>query len=361
MYSLLLLGVVFGFTLSTIIQTLNVDFLRHSSPRLQRQEPYLNAPEGREVAFSNLKRESQEVEEDPEFGDYGYDGDPEERESPRVVVAEKVHVEVPARDPHKAASVVRSPESLKLRMRKYQSSQNWQGRNVMQDDSNNNGLPPNKLSDELPTRETVLVAIITSVTQLMTQTLSVQGTWAPQASQVVFFVGDVDIMPHLPHGMIVIELEGVDDRIDNWKLKEISAIKYLMDHYLDRTDWFLVIGDQTYVVTDHLEKKLNTLDASLPVYMGLAGDPLPNGKGLLCKRDPGIVYSRTLLEGLRPYLPACWPGVGGVGDAAAREGGVADQEGAETDTTGSSLTGCIAEMGVKCTQAKEVSWGVKGQ
>lgn len=352
-YFLLFLGTVLGFTLSNIIQAVNTDVLANAALRLQRQEPYLGklTLETRGVAFSNLRKESQdEVEEDApnfEFGDYQYADEVKEKEP--EVVPQKVHVEVPQDrgkvDASKAAAIpsLVVPEAVKL---KYQNP-SWQGRNMMEN-SDNNGLPPNKLSDELRIRQTVLIAVITSVTQLMTQTLAVQGTWAPQASQVIFFVGEVDIMPHLPHGMVVIELEGVDDRVDNWQLKEISAIKYLMDHYLERTDWFMVIGDQTYVVTEHLENQLNKLDANLPVYLGLAGDPSPNHRGLLCKRDPGIVYSRTLLEGLRPYLPACWPGVGGA------EGGA----GGEEQGGGNSLNGCIGEMGVKCTQAKEVSQSV---
>ena len=344
-YSLLLLGVVFGFTLSTVIQTFGEDLLRPSTHRLQRHEPF-NVPlrAGEQVAFSNLRKEGSEAEEEQpsfEFGDYGYEGDPDpnwKQVKEPEAVAEKVQVKGAGAgggaDAPLPSLVV--PEAVKLKMREYQS-QSWQGRSMMED---NNGLPPNKLSEELASRQTVLVAVITSVTKLMTQTLAVQGTWAPQASQVIFFVGDVDVMPHLPHGMVVLELEGVDDKADNWSLKEISAVKYLMDHYLERTDWFMIIGDQTYVVTDHLEQKLNSLDASIPVYMGLAGAPAPNGRGLLCKCEPGVIYSRTLLENLKPYLPACWPGVGG-----GRR---------ESDVT-SSLSSCIAEMGVKCTQAKEVS------
>ncbi len=347
-YSLLFLGTVLGFTLANIIQAFNVDVLMSSPLRLQRQEPLSKLHlETRGVAFSNLRKENQEMEHEEElsnfqFGDYdGYEDDAaanlKQGKEPEAV-AEKVRIEVPqgggVDSPKPGIPSLVVPEAVKL---KYQSP-SWQGRNMMENSNSINSLPPNKLSDEIGLRQTVLVAVITSVTQLMTQTLAVQGTWAPQASQVIFFVGDIDIMPHLPHGMVVIELEGVDDRADNWPLKEISAIKYLMDHYLERTDWFMVIGDQTYVVTDHLEKRLNELDASIPVYLGLAGDPAPNGKGLLCRRDPGIVYSRSLLQGLLPYLPACWPGVGGAGERGSN-----------------SLNGCIGEMGVKCTQAKEVS------
>ena len=164
----------------------------------------------------------------------------------------------------------------RLKQRQYQS-ESWHGRNVRE--TNERVFPLNKLTDELPTRQTVLISVITSVTQLMSQTLAIQGTWAPEATQVIFFVGEVQTMPHLPHGMHTIQLEGINDKQAGWEVKEFKVIQYLIEHYLDHMDWFLVVGDEAYVVPSHLETQLNHLDASMSAYLGLAGETLAGGRG----------------------------------------------------------------------------------
>ena len=74
------------------------------------------------------------------------------------------------------------------------------------------------------------------------------------------------MMPHLPYGMHVIQLEGIDDKQAGWEVKEFKVMQYLTEHYLDRVDWFLVVGDEAYVVPSHLESQINSLDASMAVY-----------------------------------------------------------------------------------------------
>ena len=153
------------------------------------------------------------------------------------------------------------------------------------------GSPPNKLTDELPTRQTVLISVITSVTQLVSQILAIQGTWAPEATQVIFFVGEVQTMPHLLHGMHMIQLEGIDNKQAGWEVKEFKVMQYLIKHYLDHVEWFLVVGDEAHVVPSHLETQLNHLDASMSAYLGLAGETLVGGRGLGSVQDLGIIYS----------------------------------------------------------------------
>ena len=48
--------------------------------------------------------------------------------------------------------------------------------------------------------------------------------------------------------MHVIQLEGIDDRQAGWEVKEFKVMQYLIEHYLDRVDWFLVVGDEAYIV-----------------------------------------------------------------------------------------------------------------
>lgn len=310
-YSLLFMGVVFGFCVSTVIHTFGTPLALQELANAQDPQNSPPAPPGR-VAFSNINSKEVLEEEQNDFREYGYEKEAET----------KHRVEEKEGGVAKGANSV--SEHIKVKMKE---SHSW-GDSSMKEEVG--GEVPNKLLEEIPGRETVLVAVVTSVTQLMTQTLAIQGTWASTA-HVIYFVGE-EKMPHLPYGMEVIRLEGVDDHDEN--LKEISAIKYLIDHHLEEAKWFMVIGDQTYLVMEHLERTLNSLDASSSVYMGLPGEPATDGGSWPCQQHPGVLYSRALLESLRPYLPMCWPG-GGQGE-------------------GNSLRGCVAVMELKCTQAVEV-------
>lgn len=200
---------------------------------------------------------------------------------------------------------------------------NWQGRTVQ--DIHIPQRPVNSLSDEVATRKPVLIAIITSVQQLMSQTIAIQGTWAKNNKQVLYFTGDVQTMPHLPHGMKVIQLEGIDDNQASWEIKEFAVMKYLIKHYLEEVDWFLLIGDDVYVNPDSLEHKLGEFNASFQVYMGHNVE-----MEYKCNYGPGVVYSRGLLSRLESYLPQC------QGESF-------------------SISQCIVQRGIRCTQAKEVS------
>ena len=326
MYSLLFLGMVVGLSISTVIHSVELTTVHSGVGTIHKVEKVIKergeSRNGGRVKFSNLQNEETADKlgenyqaQNIEFGGYEY-----EREAESMNLRQSSELDVNVRV---SSLTVAHPEVI----------DKWHGKNVQEASI---GIPPNKLSDELLTRQTYLIAVITSTEQLMTQTLSIHGTWGFQSvlANPIFFVGKVDILPHLPHGMNVVQLEGVDDVTADWEVKEIATVKYLMDHYLNRVDWFVITNDLTYIVTDHLKKLLDSLDANRPVYMGYAGKLVENKKRMVCERNPGIVYSQALLQALKPYLPMCWPGQGEM----------------------KSLSGCISVMGVKCTQAREVSY-----
>ena len=335
-YSVLFLGVIVGFALSTMLQTLTLQRTRSSGAlKLQQVVDYRALDNSKKVEFSNLEGQYDQA---IDLGEYDYE---------RMNAGDQVRAAQDAAPPDKreekaamfdgpAGPIQRDGNSIqlqenesRLKQRQYRS-ESWHARNVRE--TNERDSPPNKLTDELPTRQTVLISVITSVTQLMSQTLAIQGTWAPEATQVIFFVGEVQTMPHLPHGMHVIQLEGIDDKQAGWEVKEFKVMQYLIEHYLDHVDWFLVVGDEAYVVPSHLEAQLNHLDASMSAYLGLAEETVAGGHGLGCIQNPGIIYSRGLLEKLKRYLPMCSPGQG----------------------EGDSLKDCISAMDIKCTQSSEV-------
>ena len=205
--------------------------------------------------------------------------------------------------------------------------QNWQGRNMQDLHDISEGVI-DKLSDELSTRQSLLIAVITSVQQLMSQTMAIHGTWAKEEQHVLYFVGDVQHMPHLPHGMVVIQLEGVADKQAPWEVKEMAVFKYLIAHYSEQVDWYLVVGDDTYVKSSALKQKLEEFNPNVNVYMG--NRKTEKDLSMQCNPSTGIVYSRALMSRLEQYLPQC------LGE-------------------GQNIGNCIIQRGIRCTRAQEVS------
>ena len=343
-YTVLLFGIAFGFAMATLLQSLSYSDFVLSNGRSRGAIDYPSRLQTGKVSFSNLDARASEVDEQIDIGGY-YDYE-------RLVLRDELEREERGkeeegernkRDLEKEDNPQMVSNSLldsKMKQREYVNDA-WQGRNVRE---SVNGKSLTRLSEELAPRTTLVIGVITSVPQLMSQTLAIQGTWAQESSHVIYFIGEVQTLPHLPHGMVVVQLEGLDDKQAGWDLKELAVINYVSTHYLDSTDWFLIVGDETYVSPTSLEAELNKYDASMSVYLG---HPLETQEGQegnddnrdnktqdkLCNAVSGVVYSRGLLEKLKPYLPVCWPG-----------------NGAEKK----SLSGCISLMGLKCTASKQV-------
>ena len=320
---LLLIGVVLGFAVSTVFQVTTDLARQQANPRLGKKE----APLQRLNLEKNAHVASEEDVQSLELSDYDYnhrgmsDETKIKMESEGELAKQNVHHKTLS-PPSFPALAVPKPRSLSSK----EQEETQEGENS--DD------PPLMLSDKLPSRQTLLIGVITSLNKLMTQTLAIQGTWGPRAAEVIFFVGEVERIPHLPPKMKIVKLEGVDDGEGGREVKEIAAIKHMADKYLDRVDWFMLVGDETYLAPGLLEKKLNSIDARYQIYMGRPSSAgRGKSEGSLCQRDPGVVYSRGMMENLKQYLPTCWPG---------GQGG------------GASLDDCILSMQVKCTDAQEV-------
>ena len=334
-YTVLLGGITFGFALSTVIQ--NLSFSEFGKSAGWTADYPSAVVRGGRASFSNLPAVAQQQpdEEQIDIGGY-YDYErlvllQEEKEEQKEGEERKELF-----SPSQQQQIASDALSDKMKRREY-VKEGWQGRNVRET------LEGNRLSDELATRRTLLVAVITSINKLMSQTLAVQGTWAQEAGNVIYFTGEVKNVPHLPHGMVVVQLEGLDDKQAGWELKELSVINYISTNYIESTDWVLIVGDETYVSPRGLETELNKYDAAMSVYLGRpqegdggeeeGGEKEGGAADKLCDSASGVVYSRGFLEQLKPYLPVCWPGTGG-------------------DVKG--LSGCISVMGLKCTAAEQV-------
>ena len=312
-YLVLVVGTVFGFVLSSLLQSYLFSVAVEEKTLHSRTLEFERQTDSTHISFENLKVDGSngnEIQKDQNTNQNQIGED--------YLVEEKLDL-----DMEEAITNSLTDEQPKKQI--YNMEQNWQGRN-MQDLHVSQG-PIDKLSDELSPRKSLMIAIITSVHQLMSQTIAIHGTWGKEQKNILYFTGDVQNMPHLPHGMEVIQLEGVDDKQAKWEIKEFAVFKYLIDHHSDQVDWFIIVGDDTYVKVKAMKSKMEEFNPSFNVYMGVqrSGDD-----SLQCDPSLGIVYSRGLLARLEPYLPQC------LGE-------------------GQSIGDCITQRGIHCTRAKEVS------
>ena len=330
-YLLLLLGVMVGFMLSNLIQNVALGKIASvkSSRETVKSVDYKDIPR---VGTVTLEEQTEETLGIQIGGEYDYDKHEtalkKTNNGPAATANKrsdggKAKLDDDGLEKDLKDGIDEEEEETKKHQRNEQYREaNWQGRTV-QDFHVPEG-PVDKLSDELANRKPLLIAIITSVQQLMSQTIAIHGTWAKNARHVMYFTGDVQTMPHLPHGMEVIQLEGIDDNQASWEIKEFAVIKYLIKRYLEDIDWFLIIGDDVFVNPESLEKKLGEFNASFQVYMGHSEESSHK-----CSFGPGVVYSRGLLTRLESYLPQCQGEQFSIGQ-------------------------CIVQRGIHCTKAKEV-------
>ena len=82
----------------------------------------------------------------------------------------------------------------------------------------------------------------------------------------------------------------------------IGDLNFLLNlvrtEFAEQYDWFLFVSSNTYISVPSLERFLNSMDASKPLYMGYPSNKtLPMGL-LYCEGGPGLVFSHTTLSGI---------------------------------------------------------------
>lgn len=335
LYSILFIGIVVGFAISTVLQNLLLFGLTNSNQHLQKFS-VSDSKDGLSIRFAYPQTSDKEREMIGIGGKYE-DNTKEMKESsnqkPHIAPQEEAATtEVISKSSMTMISNSQSDPAkshndiTKERERKkdeYTNSE-WHGRSMQ--DLKRQG-PMHKLTDELAPRQPLLIAIVTSVQQLMSQTIALHGTWGKKANHVLYFTGDVQAMPHLPHGMNIVQLEGIDDKQADWDVKEFAVIKYLINHFVEEVDWYLIVSDSVFVNANGLKNKLEFFNPSFNVYLGRSLDGEESKK---CNPLTGVVYSKGLLHRLEAYLPQC-------------------------EGEGQSISQCLVNKGIYCTQAKEVS------
>ena len=173
---------------------------------------------------------------------------------------------------------------------------------------------PKTLSGEYQVQKKLFVAVITAEKYLSTRARAVYDTWGGSVSQISFFVGaDCNTSHPDIHDLPIVKLPGIPDNVYPPQKKVFAVLHYIHDHYLGEFQWFMRADDDVYVRGDKLENLLETFNPNEKIYLGLAGKGKTEDIDRLglrpheryCMGGPGVIFSKTALKKLAPYLDHC--------------------------------------------------------
>ena len=164
--------------------------------------------------------------------------------------------------------------------------------------------------EERPTKNFILVGVMTAEKYLNTRAMAAYKTWARSINgEVIFFSGEAsEGNGNIP----IVGLEGVDDTYPPQK-KSFSMLKYMHDNYIDQFEWFMRADDDVYIKGGRLQSFLRSINSSRALFIGQAGLGTKEEFGQLsleenenfCMGGPGIVLSRTTLKRLAGHIDHC--------------------------------------------------------
>ena len=163
-----------------------------------------------------------------------------------------------------------------------------------------------------PSKNLLMVGVMTAAIFLETRAVAVNRTWAQTIpGQVAFFSSGASSVPsewNLP----VISLPGVTDAYPPQK-KSFMMLKYMHDNFIDKYEWFMRADDDVYIRGDRMETFLRSLNSSHTYFIGQAGRGKVEELGLLhleyddnfCMGGTGMVFSRATLRKMVPHVSYC--------------------------------------------------------
>ena len=167
-----------------------------------------------------------------------------------------------------------------------------------------------ELSKELLSRKILFVGVLTTKKHLNTRALGIYRTWGKEVPDLKFFSSQPDDNnSYLP----IITLPGVDDTHYPPLRKVYHMLKYMHDHYINEFDFFMRSSDEVYVKVDMMIELLKKTNPAQDIYMGSPGFGRPDDRNRInlteeehyCMGGPGVIFSRSALQKLAPYLDEC--------------------------------------------------------
>jgi chondroitin sulfate synthase len=161
-----------------------------------------------------------------------------------------------------------------------------------------------------PTKNLVIIGVMTAKKYLDTRAKAVFDTWSPHIPGKLFFFTSEhsDSIYPLP----IVSLPGVDDSYPPQK-KSFLMFKFMYDNYLDKFEWFMRVDDDVYLKPERLEKFLRSINSSTRQFIGQPGTGNKDEFGLLsleadenfCMGGPGIMMTRETLRLFTPHIKYC--------------------------------------------------------
>ena len=126
---------------------------------------------------------------------------------------------------------------------------NLQGKPKKPQKATNKLIRPRYAATELGIREKLFIGVLvnnqnkfTSLSTLLNQTLS------PYANKLIFFVNNLNNDDKQSNNIMVPQGLSVINFNDNHEiLKPFNTIKYILDNHINNYDWFVLVGDTTFV------------------------------------------------------------------------------------------------------------------
>lgn len=125
---------------------------------------------------------------------------------------------------------------------------NLQGKPKKPQKATNKLIRPRYAAVELGIREKLFIGVlVNNQNSLSTLAISINQTVSLFANKLIFFVNNLNIdekqfYNSIPQGLLVISFN------DNHEiLKPFHTIKYILDNHINNYDWFMLVGDNTFI------------------------------------------------------------------------------------------------------------------
>lgn len=167
--------------------------------------------------------------------------------------------------------------------------------------------------NEIPKSSKIYIGMMSSAKYLSTRVQRNVDTWAQKGGWKI----DVFTSPGLSQlrvpkdlNLDIITLPGVDDNAYPPQKKSFMLLRYMHDYHINDYDWFVRADDDSYTDFPRLERLLNKLNSSLPIFLGSPGFGMDEDDGIeegmrYLMGGLGMIFSRGLLIQLRPHIKYC--------------------------------------------------------
>lgn len=148
---------------------------------------------------------------------------------------------------------------------------------------------PRYAATELEIKDKLFIGVLTTPDNLNTLALSINQSVSSYCDKLIFFVNNLNnddktVSSSIPKGLSVISFTDNHD-----VLKPFHTIKYILDHFVNEYDWFLLISGNAFIRGEKLLKLVNQVSITQDLYLG---NPVPNNE-IYCSLSSGILLSNV--------------------------------------------------------------------